>query len=386
MRYVLVCLAVTCLILVTGCPSDAVRQGPAVEPAETVARSIPAPALRFSPRCSGLPEDGMWKCDPVFADINGDCHLDLAAIVRQGNGSRVWLGNGRGEWMESASGLDPGQRSCGGGVGFGDLNGDGHLDLAVADHCDGVYVYLGDGAGTWEVTTEAMCLTDEVIADPAVEWYRGAEDIAVGDVNGDGFVDLVASSSYQNGISIYLGDGTGRNWRQRSNGLLEKGWANRVALADVNGDEALDVVAACGEGPRVWLNDGQGNYASSSDGLPDPVIQGIHTGIAVGDINEDGRVDIAVANWVDGPEVYLQQADGAWLKAPDVFPAMRGGAIGLALGDIDGDEHLDMAISGRMKLERGHTRGVFVLLGDGDGKWHYVANSGLPETGLTPKA
>jgi hypothetical protein len=132
-----------------------------IAPGEAVGQSLPA--LTFSPRCSGLPEDGMWKCDPVFVDVNGDCHLDLAAIPRLGNGAHVWLGNGRGEWIDSSVGLDPGHRSCGGGLDFGDLNGDGHLDLAVADHCDGVYVYLGDGTGVWEVATESMDLTDEVI-------------------------------------------------------------------------------------------------------------------------------------------------------------------------------------------------------------------------------
>jgi hypothetical protein len=49
------------------------------------------PELRFALAASGLPEDGMWKSAPVFADVNGDGFLDLAAISRLGNGAHFWL-------------------------------------------------------------------------------------------------------------------------------------------------------------------------------------------------------------------------------------------------------------------------------------------------------
>jgi hypothetical protein len=84
------------------------------------------------------------------SDVNKDGFLDLAAMPRLENGPRVWLGNGKGQWADSSSGLfrrHP--SSCGGGLSFDDINRDGHLDMAAADHCQGLFVYLGDGAGRW---------------------------------------------------------------------------------------------------------------------------------------------------------------------------------------------------------------------------------------------
>ncbi len=340
--------------------------------------------ISFALRSSGLPVSGMWKCDPVFGDVNGDGKIDLAALPRLGYGPRVWLGNGKGGWTESSGGLkyEGRTRSCGGGLSLGDVNGDGLMDLAVADHCQGVFVYLGDGTGKWEVVAKAVFPRQLVPRDSDRDLYIGAEDLTLADVNGDGYPDLIVGACDEGGVGLYLGDGTGANWEWVSTGLSSMGWANRVTTADINGDGLIDVVASQSEGVRAWIGDGQGGFTAVSTGLPTPMIQGLYTGVAVGDVNEDGRLDIATANWVDGPEVYLQEPDGSWKKTPDVSPDMRGGASGLALGDIDGDGHLDIVFSGRLNQNVGYVYGVYVLLGDGRGGWVRAMGSGLPETGL----
>jgi hypothetical protein len=342
--------------------------------------------VKFTNISEGLPTDGMWKCDPVLVDLNGDKHVDLAALPRLGSGPRVWLGDGSGHWKESSGGLTPGDRSCGGGMEAADVNNDGKLDLVAADHCQGVYVYLGDGAGAWNMVTKEL-FPKQLITDEASEMQvmarQGAEDVAVGDVNGDGKLDLVVGGSDKGGINIYFGDGTGSSWTHFvGTGLPTDDWANRVALADMNGDQHLDIVATFATGPRVWINDGKGVFTAKEAGLPTPIVKGIYTGLGIGDIDSDGRLDFAVANWVDGPEVYLQQLDGAFQKTPDVFPQMVGGAIGLGLADIDGDSKLDLVVAGRLEPTAGFVRGVFALLGDGKGGFRFIPDSGLPTTGL----
>lgn len=324
----------------------------------------------------------MWKCDPVLADVNGDGVLDLAALPRLGNGPRVWLGHADGTWSPSSSGLDPGQRSCGGGLAVGDVDHDGAMDLVVGDHCQGIFVYLGNGRGGWTLAAESLHPPAAIPGDASYRVYAGTEDLALGDINEDGNLDIVASASDEGGINVYLGTGSGDTWTWTEVALQHKGWANRVMLADVNADDHLDVVASLGAGPRVWRGDGRAGFAEQSVGLPMPMIKGLYRGLAVGDVDHDGRVDLAVANWVDGPEVYLQQADGRWKKQPDVFPKMRGGAVGLDLGDLDGDGHLDMVVTGRLDRNAGYVRGVFALRGDGHGHWLYDDATGLPTAGL----
>jgi hypothetical protein len=347
------------------------------------AEAATPPPVVFVPASSGLPTDGMWKCDPHFADFNNDGFVDIAAIPRKLKGPRVWFGDGRGHWSDASNGLETPTISCGGGIVAGDANGDGHLDLIVADHCNGVYVYLGDGEGNWTEVTSALYPSDLLEPDAILSIYLGAEDCDVGDIDGDGNLDIVASASDNGGVNVYMGDGTGSNWKRRSVDLPTTGWAVRVMLADINDDGQLDIVSSHSTGPRVWLNVDGERWEPMSDGLPSPAfMEGIYQGLAVGDVNNDGRLDFAVANWVDGPECYLQRADGSWEKTPDVFPKMLGGAIGLDLGDLDGDGNLDVICSGRLTRDPGLVRGVYLLKGDGTGKFEYIGNSGLPPSGL----
>ena len=362
----------------------AVASSPAEATADATTDAPASAAVRFVPSMSGMPKGGMWKCDPVLVDINGDGALDLASIARKGFGPSVWFNDGKGNWTDASNGLTSttGTRSCGGGLALGDANGDGNLDLIVADHCQGVYVYLGDGNGTWSCAVSAL-FAEEVVRDPELsQQFVGAEDLDVGDVNGDGHLDIVSASSDRAGLSVWIGDGTGTNWTWQPNSLPRDGWSNRVVLEDINQDGALDIITSYSRGPRVYLNDGTGQWSDGSEGLPSPRTHGIYHGVAIHDINNDGRLDIAVANWIDGPEVHLQNADGTWTKMPDVFPDMFGGAVGIAVGPLDADAHPDLIVTGRLTQEGGTSRGVFYLAGNGDGTFRHITDSDLPGEGL----
>jgi len=345
--------------------------------------------LKWVLAAKGLPQDGLWKSTPVFADVNEDGFLDLAALPRLGQGAKVWLGDGKGTWRGSSEGLKL-PMSCGGGVAFGDVNKDGHLDLVVADHCAGVVVYLGDGHGHWIAATEPLNPAPSRQQPPAAaadededNRFVGAEDVGLGDVNEDGFLDLVVASRAEGGITVYFGDGSGKSWKEaRSDGLPKSGWANKLLLRDIDGDGHLDVVASYYAGPRVWRGDGKGHWQPYSQGLPSSEAGGLYRGLAVGDVNEDGRLDIAAANLRNGPELYLQTKDGRWQPAPAPMPSMTGGAKSLALGDLDRDGHLDMVIGGRKSAKTDY--GLFILRGDGKGGWTELQNTNLPTTGLPP--
>jgi hypothetical protein len=342
----------------------------------------------------------MWKGTPLLVDINGDGHLDLLATARLGDGAHVWLGDGKGNWKDSSKGLTMKRGSCGGGVAFADITKSGRLDLAVADHCSGVYVYLQQPDGSWKAVTEGLYPPTVNAKVPANDeeqktLFIGAEDVALGDINGDGCPDMVAAASDQGGFAVYLGDCKGKNWKLlKNNGLPDlenvdpedednSGWANRVMLADINGDGCLDVVASYFKGPRVWLGDCKGHFRSASQGLPTPLIGGLYRGLAIGDANEDGLLDIVAANVVNGPEVFLQQPDGSWKFTGDIMPSLQNGAVGVALGDFTKSGHLDILVAGRKFKEAGSNYGLYLLQGDGKGNFKELEATNLPPKGLS---
>lgn len=359
--------------------------------------------LHFAMESQGLPQEGLWKSNISFVDINADGIVDMAATSRLGDGVHIWIGDGLHNWKDSFDGLLL-QNSCGGGIDFGDINNDGYLDIAVADHCSGVYTYLNDGSNSWNISTESLTPVvkqegdSDIVQEDENFTLNGAEDLALGDINEDGFMDIVAASADEGGLSVYLGDGTGKVWKEvtTKDGLpsvhdpgkegktMKGGWAHRILLHDMNGDRHLDVVATYFSGPRVWIGDGKGSWQASSEGLPKPTIGGLYWELSVGDINEDGFIDLAVANDINGPEVFLQNSDRTWQSTPDVLPSMRGGALGIDLGDLNLDGHLDMVVAGRQLQDRlGNIYGLFLCLGDGKGGWSLLDGTNLPTQGLS---
>ncbi len=384
-------------LLVTGCASALlfVTSGCAVSPIAN-SPSPPANSPRFSLAAKGLPTEGRWKSDPVLRDINHDGRMDLASHLRLGDGPKIWLGDGRGNWTDNSRGLSLLDNStCGGGIDFGDINRDGQDDLAVADHCSGTYVFLADGQGRWKLPkAELISAIAEKNKPEDINPYVGAEFLALGDINEDGSLDLVVSASDRGGFSVFLGDGSGSNWKEQSgDGLpsaddsVEKdpqmgGWTTRFLLRDMNGDGHLDVAASHYTGPRVWLGDGKGHWKFGSKGLPSIKSQGALWGIAAGDVNKDGRQDLLVANTDEGPQLFLQQQDGSWQMTPEILPKIKGGAQAVALGDLDRDGNLDMAVGALLGEDMNSPFGLFVLRGDGKGGWAEWEDTGLPQNGL----
>jgi hypothetical protein len=375
MRRILVCFAA---VVVAGC-SQLGRESTVETGAEPVAA---ASGLRYELASEGLPKANIWKSQVAFGDIDGDGNADLAAVSRLADGPWAWIGDGKGNWTAAGQGL-PREQFCGGGVDFADVDNDGFMDLGIADHCKGVFVFLGDGKGNWRGASSGL---------PTI----GSEDVALGDFNNDGCADLVSVAAQEEGVRAFLGDCKGV-WKETSDGLSIEEWGNGVELIDFNGDGNLDIAAAYSAGPRVWLGDGKGSWTEASLGLPAPDIHGLYWGIAVGDLNGDGRPDLVSGSQMPpqpdgcgapgapvcvggGIEVFLQKADGSWEFSNNGLLPMN--ALGVAVGDLDNDGNLDIVAVGKSTLDQiGGVYGVFPYLGDGAGNWTLARDTGLPLTG-----
>ncbi|HWN99101.1 MAG TPA: VCBS repeat-containing protein, partial [Blastocatellia bacterium] len=135
-------------------------------------------------------------------------------------------------------------------VAVGDFNGDGELDLAVANLGS---VFVNDtGAGTVSILLGAG--TGSFGAKTDLGTGSRQSSVAVGDFNGDGNLDLAVANSYSTAVSILLGTGTGSFGAKTDFGTGFS--AGRVAVGDFNGDGKLDLAVAIGGPVSILLNTG----------------------------------------------------------------------------------------------------------------------------------
>lgn len=242
-------------------------------------------------------------------------------------------------------------RGYGTGLGFADLDADGDADVVIAygnDMSPGpLAVYLNDGGALPETASWTS----------AAEHYFG--HLSVGDVDGDGQVDVVVSRylsdlGWDEGGGVQLYRNVGGQLEPSPSWEAEGFYSFANALGDVDGDGDLDLVATAGESyshidepTRLFLNDGAGDFGD------EPVWQGpsgYAYDAAFADLDADGRLDLALARHGEGHAVWLNQG-GTYDEAPS-WQATDGEFEGNTLdwGDIDGDGALDLVVSDNNQL------------------------------------
>jgi hypothetical protein len=315
-----------------------------------------------------------WRFNPLVFDLDGDGHLDLVAAARLVTPAlHMWVGDGKGAFTPlKATWTDIGYAA----LAQGDINGDGFVDIVAASHFGAVQTLLSDGRGGF---------TERILR--GNDGYVAAQ---LADLNEDGKLDLILVGYQKAGLEVYLGDGTG-NWRLTTRlpevrpGPAMPGRA--LVVGDLNHDGHLDLVAAFQQwGVYIYYGDGRGGFTGGPVDLRSPTRES--QSLAVGDVNKDGHPDLVIngtfapPNQPNGPDVYLGDGHGGWTPSSAGLKVLKYAATGVALGDLDGDGNLDIVAGGNTTGNVGNGYGLFWFRGDGKGGWRLVEESGLPSTGL----
>ncbi|MBV9157680.1 MAG: VCBS repeat-containing protein, partial [Acidobacteriaceae bacterium] len=276
---------------------------------------------------------GSYPASIAVADFNGDGKPDVAVANLSSNSLTILLGNGGGTFTAVASPIS-GTPNFNNpySIVAGDFNGDGKPDLAVANFAgdsSSLTILLGNGDGTFTVKS-----TPVVGIAPAA--------IAVGDFNGDGKLDLAVANENSNNITILLGNGDG-TFTADPVSPSTAAYPYALVTADFNGDGKADL-AVFGYGSNsvtILLGNGDGTFSPVS---ASPATGNNPSFMAVLDFNQDGIPDLAVVNSSSNTVTILQGKGDGTFSTAFTLPT-GAGPLGIVAADFNGDGTTDHAIA-----------------------------------------
>ena len=326
-------------------------------PASTVVVSdLPLPAF----------PQGIYSA--IAADLNNDGKLDVILfsqtfIVNQGYvyQAATALGNGDGTFQSPTAIAGPYLFAS--DVGLGDFNGDGKLDMALANGSDAISIFLGNGDGTFQ--------TPIAVGSQPNSAY---DQLVLGDFNQDGKLDIIAENCTSSAcfMTVLLGNGDG-SFQPPMNSSV--GWGNYpLTLGDFNGDGVLDLLTCVGgsffseASCLVMLGNGDGTFQPGISSVS-PELGGT-LGVSAADVNGDGKLDLLIAselmNLTFVAAVQLGNGNGS-------FSAPGGQDIGpipvFPPADLNGDGNLDLVEN---ECCGGGFDALSLELGNGDGTFSFA--------------
>lgn len=311
---------------------------------------------------SNLPDNGAKKpsMDVKAVDIDTDGDLDII-LANEFQGNTILINDGLANFTNSTIGNLPQPIHDSEDVVAADFNMDGHIDLLFCSEDDVVHEYYwGDGSGSFSIA--GFTLPNST-----------SNAVVTADFNNDSIPDLLFGNAGQN--VILINDGAG-NFTNETNIRLpsNNNTTQDLALADIDGDNDIDIFVGNEDGNKILINDGTGVFSDESiTRLP----QGLNIETrkaSFGDVDGDNDMDLFLSNVRFIPlkdrqnRLWINDGNGNFADSTSThLPSDNEDTLDGIFVDVDGDNDLDivvanvnLAVSGALKVYANYDAGHFV--------------------------
>jgi hypothetical protein len=294
----------------------------------------------------------------VVGDFNNDTISDLVIANRGTNNIGILLGNGDGTFKNMTT-YSTGNRSSPSSIAIADLDNDNHVDIVVTNAgTKNIAIFFGYGNGTFTSPIMYAARPDSSLS-----------SIVVDDINNDTILDIAVSdfgNGYGNiGVFYGLGNRTFLVAKMYFTGVKTQVWS--IAIKDFNNDGRPDFAATLSRRDKIGIMLGDksepfGQYTAFSTG-----IGSTPSAVAVQDLDKDGQLDIAVANYnKNNICILLGYGNGSFMNCKTYSTGPYSVPNSIAIEDIDGDTNYDIVVTsfntGEIGIFFGYTNGTFAIV------------------------
>lgn len=304
--------------------------------------------------------------DAAAGDVDGDGDLDLV-VAMEFLPNKLLLNDGKGHFKDVSAERLPQTAFDSEEIALGDFDRDGDLDIIIACEDDARKEYfLNDGQGHFSDVSDRLP-------------QRGvANGVEAFDADRDGDLDLAIANAWQD--FLWINDGKGSFSDETRDRLpIDHDTTQDFTAVDIDNDGDLDLVKGNEDGNMLYLNNGWGKFTDASSRMPPSPAEEMTRKVAAGDVDNDGDIDLYFANLAfrkglnAQDRLLMNTSRGSRVSFADETQARRGfdplSNAHAGFHDLDGDGDLDLAVAELTELFKAGEGPLRAYLNDGTGRF-----------------